>query len=633
MVKSLTSNVDHDQRELEQEPEFNQFIEASLSRRRFLKGSTAAATVGFFSASPLSQAIAAQIPSTLMGFEGIKISTSDDIKVPSGYKATTLVSWGDSIFPNGAAFSQSNTGKQQATQFGDNNDGMTLFPLSETRAVLAVNNEYTNNEYLYPHQGKNILADDVLKAQAAHGVSIVELEKKDGQWAVNTSGRLNRRITAYTEMEMTGPAAGHAKLQTQADKTGTKVLGTFNNCANGQTPWGTYLTCEENFNGYFGSTKDVSLDDNYKRYGIQSKDRGYDWFKHDERFDLSKQPNEPHRHGWVVEIDPMNPNSTPKKRSALGRFKHENAAVAVDNSGHVVVYLGDDERGEHLYKFVSKNRYQKGASSNVDLLEEGTLYVAKFNGTLGETSGNGEWIELTWGKNGLTKENGFDDQASVLIFVRQAATQVGATTMDRPEWVAVHPDNQSVYCTLTNNKYRGVRENQPLNPANPREKNPYGHIIRWKPKGKSHISNEFEWDIYVIAGNPEVHKEGLMAGSENINQDNMFNSPDGIGFDAYGRLWIQTDGKYNNSGDFAGMGNNQMLCSDPQTGEIRRFLTGPIACEITGLTFTPDHKTMFVGVQHPGEDLAPSHFPDGGNSIPRSSVIMITKNDGGIIGT
>jgi secreted PhoX family phosphatase len=196
----------------------------------------------------------------------------------------------------------------------------------------------------------------------------------------------------------------------------------------------------------------------------------------------------------------------------------------------------------------------------------------------------------------------------------------------------VHPDNKSVFCTLTNNKYRGVKESQPLNPTNPREKNPYGHIIRWRPTGSDHTSDTFEWDIYVLAGNPEVYKEGLMAGTENITKDNMFNSPDGIGFDMAGRLWIQTDGKYSNKDGFAGMGNNQMLCSDPNTGEIRRFLTGPIACEITGLTFSPDHTTMFVGVQHPGEDLAPSHFPEGGNAIPRSSVIAITRKDGGIIG-
>jgi secreted PhoX family phosphatase len=309
----------HDQRTLDKEPEFNNFIEAALSRRRFLKATGAAGTVGFFATTPLSQAVAkaASAPSDKMGFNAITISTADTIEVYQGYQADVLVSWGDPIFKNAPAFSQKADSKAQEMQFGDNNDGMTFFPLSDTRAVLAVNNEYTNNEYLYEHQGKNISADDARKAQAAHGVSIVELVKKDGKWQVNIEGRLNRRITAFTEMEMTGPAAGHNLLKTAADKSGKKILGTFNNCANGQTPWGTYLTCEENFNGYFASSVETKLGSTYKRYGLKDKDWGYDWFKHDERFDLGKHPNEPHRFGWVVEIDPMNPNSTPKKRSAL----------------------------------------------------------------------------------------------------------------------------------------------------------------------------------------------------------------------------------------------------------------------------------------------------------------------------
>ncbi|WP_282437151.1 PhoX family protein [Vibrio amylolyticus] len=605
-----------------------------MSRRQFLRTTGAAGTVGFFAASPVSQAIAKTnaTPSSLLGFGAIPISVADTIEVPDGYQAEALISWGDAVIKGAPAFNQENDSKAQEMQFGDNNDGMTFFPLSSTRAVLVVNNEYTNNEYLYAHQGKSISADDVRKAQAAHGVSVIELKNTSGKWEVNVDGRLNRRITAYTEMEMTGVAAGHNLLQTEADPLGKRILGTFNNCANGETPWGTYLTCEENFNGYFANTAGGKLADSYARYGLKDEDWDYDWYKHDKRFDISKEPNEAHRHGWVVEIDPMNPNSTPKKRSALGRFKHENAALMVNDDGHIVVYLGDDERGEHLYKFVSKNKFVKGSDSNRDLLEEGTLYVAKFEGTEGELNGQGKWLELTWGKNGLTPENGFPDEASVMVFARLAATQVGATTMDRPEWVAVHPDNKSVFCTLTNNKYRGVKDSQPVNPINPREKNPYGHIVRWRPSKGNHTSPSFEWDIYVLAGNPEVHETGLMAGTANINKDNMFNSPDGIGFDKAGRLWIQTDGKYSNKGDFSGMGNNQMLCSDPATGEIRRFLTGPIACEITGLAFTPDSKTMFVGVQHPGESLAPSHYPDGGSSIPRSTVVVITRKDGGIIG-
>ncbi|MEI4968378.1 PhoX family phosphatase [Aeromonas caviae] len=616
----------------EQEPAFNRLIEAGLSRRGFLKGVGAASMVAFFAASTVAQAVAAATR-PLLGFQAVPASVADTIVVPPGYKAEVLIAWGDALFPDAPAFAQSNDAKAQARQFGDNNDGMSFFPLGPDRALLAVNNEYTNYEYLFADGGKTLSAEAVAKAQAAHGVSLVELVRIDGKWQANPKGALNRRITATTPMTLSGPAAGHALLKTQADPEGRTALGTFNNCANGQTPWGTYLTCEENFNGYFGSEGKPALDQRAARYGLAAEDAGFGWYKFDERFDLAKHPQEPHRFGWVVEIDPRDPASTPKKRTALGRFKHENAAFTVNQDGRAVVYLGDDERGEHIYRFVSKNKVAPGNDpANRDLLDEGTLYVARFDAREGELKGTGQWLPLVHGQNGLTRENGFADQGEVLIFAREAATRLGATTMDRPEWVAVHPHRAEVYCTLTNNKNRGLKENQPLDGANPRAENPYGQIIRWRPTGGDHGSDSFEWDLFLLAGNPGVHKEGLMAGSANIHPDNMFNSPDGIGFDEAGRLWIQTDGDYSNEKQFAGMGNNQMLCADPASGEVRRFLTGPVACEITGLTFTPDWRTLFVGVQHPGEEGAPSHFPDGGSAIPRSAVLRITRDDGGIIG-
>lgn len=615
----------------EDQSDFDRMIESALSRRQFMGAGSALGVGAFLAASPLSQAIAATSPSKLMGFKAIPTSTDDNVVVPEGYRVDRLISWGDPIFPNAPEFDPSGKApsSSQEMQFGDNTDGMSLFPLDNDNAILCINNEYTNYKHLFDHKGESLTADDVKKAQAAHGVTVIEVRKTNAnRWQVVKESKYNRRVTANTEMQLTGPAAGHDLLKTAADASGTKVFGTFNNCANGQTPWGTYLACEENFNGYFGAKSDVERDDMQKRYGIKTKSK-YNWFKHDDRFDIGMNPQEPNRHGWVVEIDPMDPTSTPKKRTALGRFKHENAALTLNDDGHVVVYLGDDERGEHLYKFVSKSRYNPSdKAANRDLLEEGTLYVAKFGAVGSQLKGTGRWVELTHGKNGLTKENGFADQAEVMIFARKAATQVGATTMDRPEWVAVNPNNKSVFCTLTNNKYRGVKENQDLNAVNPRVKNPYGHIVRWMPTKGDHTSDSFEWDLYLIAGNPVVHKEGLMAGSSNINADNMFNSPDGIGFDGAGRLWIQTDGNYKNKGDFAGQGNNQMLCGDPDTGEVRRFMTGPLACEITGLTFSPDYRTMFVGIQHPD-----AHYPHGGDSKPRSTVVMITREDGGIIGS
>ncbi len=616
---------------VEKESDFSNMVNARLSRRGFLMGTAAAGAGAFLALNPVAKAIAGNMNSALLNFEAIPTSTSDSIVLPKGYSWNTLMSWGDPIFANAPQFNPNGKqdSKAQALQFGDNTDGMSVFPLSSDRAILAVNNEYTNYEFLFAHQGKNMTADDVAKAQAAVGVTIVEIVRKNDQWTMDSAGKANRRITANTEMEVTGPAAGHDLLKTKADPTGKKVLGTFNNCANGETPWGTYLTCEENFNDFFGSEQNTTLTPDDKRYGIKVKQSEYQWHNFDDRFDVAKNPNEPNRFGWVVEIDPNDPTSTPLKRTALGRFKHENAALIVNNDGHVVVYLGDDERGEHLYKFVSKGKYQEGNNrANRNLLEEGTLYVAKFAMKDDKLEGEGQWLELAYGKNGLTKENGFNSQAEVMIFARRAATQVGATTMDRPEWVAVHPDKKHVFCTLTNNKYRGVKEGQDVDGVNPRAENHYGQIVRWEPTNGNHVSNTFQWDLYVIAGNPTVHKDSLYAGSDNINKDNMFNSPDGIGFDKAGRLWIQTDGNYSNKGDFAGQGNNQMLCGDPNTGEVRRFLTGPIGCEITGLTFSEDQKTMFVGVQHPS-----GHFPQGGNSKPRSTIVMITKDNGGVIGS
>lgn len=618
---------------VEKGSDFSKIIDAGLSRRRFMQGGATAMGL-FLAANPLAKAVAAttNLESKLLGFKKIPVSTADTFVVPEGYVAKPLISWGDPILKGAPMFDESGTqpASAQAGQFGDNTDGMTFFPLSEDRALLAVNNEYTNYKLLFDHKGNTMTADDVKKAQAAHGVSVFEIKRTADGWKYSKESDYNRRITANTEMTLTGPAAGHDLLKTSADISGKKVLGTFNNCANGQTPWGTYLTCEENFNGYFAKPG-AELNGHEKRYGIKD-DSKYKWFKFDDRFDITKEPNEPNRHGWVVEIDPMDPTSTPLKRTALGRFKHENAAVIVADNGHVVVYLGDDERGEHLYKFVSKNKYNAAdKAANRSLLEEGTLYVSRFAAKDGEVKGNGEWIELTHGKNGLTKENGFDSQAEVMIFARAAATVVGATTMDRPEWVAVHPKAKTVCCTLTNNKNRGKKSNQPVGGPNPRANNKYGQIVRWTEANGDNTATTFKWDLFLVAGNPTIHKD-FYAGSANIDDENMFNSPDGLGFDNDGRLWILTDGSYSNEGDFAGMGNNQMLVADPETGEVRRFATGPVACEITGLTFSPDQRTLFVGVQHPGEKDKPSHFPAGGTSKPRSTIMAVQRVDGGIVG-
>ena len=513
----------------------------------------------------------------------------------------------------------------QERAFGDNNDGMELFTIGH-RTLLAVNNEYVNRHILFGTSGSGLprTADDVRKSKAAHGVSIVEVRQQNGTWSVVSDSSYNRRITADTPMAITGPARGHHLLRTAADPAGIQSLGTWNNCGSGKTPWGTFLTCEENFHFYFASSDpEAELPDALARYGVQASDRNIGWSAHDERFDIARHPNEPNRVGYVVEIDPTDPLSIPRKRTALGRFKHENAELVVADSGRVVVYMGDDERGEFLYRFISDGHYREGGD-NAGLLEAGTLFAARF-----DDDGSGAWLPLT------PETTGLPSAADICVHTRQAASAVRATTMDRPEWVAANPTGPEVYCCLTNNTHRGKEPNSggdptPVNGPNPRAENRYGQIVRWRPTRGDHASSTFSWDLYVVAGNPAVHT-GPNAGSPNLTTENMFNSPDGLAFDSTGMLWIQTDGAYSDEGDFAGQGNNQMLLGHPATGEIRRFLVGPKECEVTGVTWSADRKTMFVGIQHPGEKGG-SHFPGGGDTIPRSAVIAVTRDDGGRIG-
>lgn len=619
---------------------FSEILDRAVSRRAFLQTSaafgTAAFVLGTGSLLKSAQAAGGKISP---GFQPVAANSSDTITLPPGYTWNPVASWGDPLFSNGKPFDHMTRGtaESQKLAVGDNTDGMKFYPLSDDEGVLIANNEYVNKDLFSPNGIDNL--DEVIKGKAGHGISVFNVKRSNGKWSIVVDGKYNRRITADTPMALTGPAAGDPLLKTAADPEGKQSLGTWNNCGNGFTPWGTYLTCEENFNGYFGSTDGAyQPTPEQSRYGIDVKDRGYNWYKFDERFDLSKNPNECNRAGYIVEIDPMDPSSTPKKRTALGRFKHENAELVVAKNGKVVVYLGDDERGEYLYRFISENTYKEGDdAANLDLLENGTLYVARFNESDENLSGKGEWIELSHGKNGLDTNAGFESQAAVLINTRLAASHVKGTTMDRPEWVAANPNKAEVYCALTNNKNRGVKPNAggdetPVTGPNPRAKNLYGQIVRWLPDNEDHTADSFSWNLFVLAGNPTLHKD-LYGGSENITPENMFNSPDGLAFDTDGRLWIQTDGNYKNKGDFAGMGNNQMLCADTETGEIRRFLVGPIACEVTGVTWNADNTTMFVGIQHPGEKGKPSHFPEGGEATPRSTIIAISREDGGVIGS
>jgi len=614
--------------------EFDRVVERAISRRGFLGGAlvfgSGAAVMG---SAFLRGTTAMAQQTTRFAFEQIAAQTDSTVHVPEGYNWKLLARWGDALFSDAPAFDPAagipTAGSDRV--FGENTDGMELFNVGG-REVLVVNSEYTNNKInLGAEDGLPKSADDVLRLQNFQGVTVMEIAEGADGWSLVKDSPFNRRITHLTPMIIDGPAAGHDLLKTEADTTGATVLGTLNNCGSGKTPWGTYLTCEENFNGYFGATAEIAPNEavaaGYKRYGIPTKvEPGrYNYHGFDARFDIAKNPNEPHRHGYIVEIDPTDASSVPVKRTALGRFKHENAACVVAPNGQVVVYMGDDERGEFMYKWVSRDIYVPGGDTST-LLVEGTLFAARFNDDM-----SGEWLALTPETTGMPA-------AEIAIFTRTAASKVGATTMDRPEWVAVNPTAIEAYCCLTNNSRRGAKDDagnirtnaggdaMTLNAPNPRETNNYGQIVRWRPEGNNHANAGFAWDLYVMAGNPTVHKEGPYAGSANINAGNLFNSPDGMVIDSSGVIWIQTDGDDDNEGDFAGMGNNQMLAGDPVTGEIRRFLTGPNGCEVTGLCWSSDKRTMFVGIQHPGKG-----FPSA-DALPRSSIVAIKRTDNALVG-
>ncbi len=402
-----------------------------------------------------------------------------------GYAVDVLYAWGDPISA-GPAFKPdaSNTVEDQMMQAGMHHDGIHFFPLpfggtSSTHGLLAVNHEYTDDGLLHPGGMEPWTAEKVRKSLAAHGVSVVEVRLDGGKWSVVRPSSYARRITGTTPLRLTGPAAGHPWLQTAADPAGLTVLGTLNNCAHGVTPWGTYLTCEENFNAYFVN-RSGAVPALQRRYGINERGFGYRWHEHDTRFDTVAHSNEPSRFGWVVEIDPYDPQRPAVKHTALGRMKHEGAALAVARDRRVVFYMGDDERFEYVYKFVSRDPWDpaRGREAGMRLLENGILYAARFN-----ADGSGEWLELTHGKNGLGAASGFPSQAEILINTRGAADVVGATKMDRPEWVAVHPTTGEAYCALTNNVNRGKAGSPGPDPSNPRPDNVFGHIVRWRETG------------------------------------------------------------------------------------------------------------------------------------------------------
>jgi secreted PhoX family phosphatase len=576
----------------------------------------------------------------LIGFKSVPVTQADGLFVPEGYTATPSFMWGEPVGVAGAMPEwkpdASNSAADQAVQIGMHHDGMHYFALQGSRrGLLVMNHEYTDDGLLHTDGLATWSAEKVRKSIAGHGVSVIEIEDRNGQWQIVRPSPYARRITAATPMTVAGPAAGHPMMRTAADPGGVRVLGTLNNCAHGFTPWGTYLTCEENCSFYFNGRDKPTAHE--ARWGLRKNGRGYRWHEHEERFDLNRHENEPNRFGWVVEIDPQDPTSTPIKRTALGRAAHEGASVTQTRDGRVVVYMGEDAQFEYIYKFVSRDAIKPGGfAANREVLDHGTLYVARFN-----ADQSGEWMALSHGRNGLTADRGFADQGEVLIKSRQASDLLGATRMDRPEWIAIDPHTGEVYCTLTNNPRRGTDKQPAVDAANPRANNTMGHIIKWKETG-DFDSLRFSWSHFVMAGDPA----NARADAKGTLKGDSFGSPDGLWFDGRGVLWIQTDAHATNmyKTEYAGLGSNMMLAADPRTGEIRRFLVGPINAEVTGVVCTPDMRTMFVNIQHPGESPSnrsdpsdPSKYstwPSGVKGArPRSATVIIRRKDGGVIGT
>tara|TARA_R110002049_G_scaffold300752_1_gene491899 strand:+ start:64653 stop:66683 length:2031 start_codon:yes stop_codon:yes gene_type:complete len=614
-------------------PRVADLINARLSRRGFFKGLMATSAVaGAYMAT--NGVVRAQDASTLT-FKSIPQKITKTHAVADGYDANILIRYGDKVVADAPAFVPGAVDAvSQNKQFGYNNDFIAFMPLpvgsdSSDHGLLCVNHEYTNAELMWPglKDSMGVSQEQALHEIAAHGHSVVEVKKTGGTWQVIDGSKYARRISALdTEMVITGAVAGHDRLKTSSDPTGTRVIGTLNNCAGGKTPWGTILIAEENFNGYFGGDISKTNEErNYKRLGI-STDSWYSWVKYFDRFNVEKEPNEPNKFGWMVEIDPYDPTSTPKKRSALGRFKHEGATVILNKDNSVVAYSGDDQRFDYLYKFVASKKFNPNdRAANMDILEDGTLYVAKFN-----EDGNVNWMPLVHGDGPLTAQNDFNSQADVLIETRRAADLLGATQMDRPEDVEPNPVNGKVYVMLTNNSKR-----KEANIVNPRVENIHGHVLELTPPGgmgkdADHTADTFTWDIFLLGGNPANSED---KSSYHPGAESWVSCPDNMAVDHKGRLWISTDGAPKSD---IPDGMHATDVSGAGRALTKFFFACPEGAEMCGPEFTPDGTTLFVAVQHPADgstfDAPSTRWPDFADGMPpRPSVVAITKQDGGEI--
>ncbi|WP_406210544.1 PhoX family protein [Streptomyces decoyicus] len=587
-------------------------------------------------------------------FATVPPNTADAVVVSEGHAQNVVIRWGDPILRGAPAFDPDRqSAKAQAGQFGYNNDYMAVLdvPDERHRQLMVINHEYTDEQLMFAgYDAEAPTREQAEIGWAAHGLSVlvVQEEQRSGRLTAVTRHRLNRRITGTTPFEVSGPAAGSDLLKTSADPEGTRILGTLNNCGGGITPWGTVLSGEENFNQYFangGSVTDPAAAARLKRYGITGGASQRKWERFDQRFDVAREPNEVHRFGWVVEIDPYDPDATPRKLTALGRFKHEAAEPRLTADGRPVLYMGDDEKFDYFYKFVSHKRMKRGnvraaREHNRTLLDEGTLYAAKFSGDSaaeidgsgklpedGAFDGSGEWIPLASGDTsyvpGMTAEE-------VYVFTRIAADKVGATKMDRPEDVEPSPRTGRVYIALTNNSDRGKAGKAPADEVNPRNGNKHGQILELSERGDDPAADRFRWRLFLVCGDPE--DPATYFGGFPKDQVSPISCPDNLTFDVHGNLWISTDGNALGSHD----GLFGVATAGERRGEVKQFLTVPTGAETCGPVV--QERRVMVAVQHPGEvdgasvEKPASQWPDGEGELVRPSVVSVWREDGRDIG-
>ena len=663
---------------------FSSIMDARFSRRGFLAAAGevgAAVGLGTFARGAAAGSDATR------ALPRVAPSRRDALELAQGYRFVVIARWGDALWPGDRGLDdatlrrgglvEAGAPEAQARRFGSNCDAIAFFPLDGSRGrrgLLCVNHEFVIPELAF--SGLAPRAEErarerrawteahplaVAWMQAAHGVTVMEIERRrGGRWQHQPGGRWARRVTATTPCEIHGPARGAALLRTAADPAGARSLGTFANCAGGKTPWGTYLTAEENIDDYFGGarswvegTDDYATLDAHARFPLVETSL-YGWEYVDPRFDVRREPREALRCGWIVEIDPRDPLAPPRKRTALGRFSHEGANTILAKDGRVAVYMGDDDKFEYIYKFITRDRFDpKDRAANRDLLDHGTLYVARF-----DADGSGQWLPLVHDPDGpLNAAAGFRDQAEVVIKCRAAADRLGATPMDRPEDVEPSPVSGRVYIACTKNADRERDRRRDFftareidlgtDAANPRPHNDFGHVIEFVEDGDDAAAPRFRWNIFLLAGDPRDPQARFLARAEDLlpgrlergdvycagfpdrDQVSPLACPDNLGFDPQGRLWIVSDAE---AGLLANNGCFVVPTAGPERGLLRQIASAPVGAEVCGCEFTPDGRTLFLSIQHPGEggtiDQPTSRWPDGGDSVPRSSVVAVTREDG-----